>query len=137
MANRVTEAEVRMICEVDTAITGATFDVFISAANILVNGIVGLPAATLKEIERWLSAHFVSIRDQRVSSESAGVSQSFQVSLGLNLQVTMYGQQALMLDTTGYLLRKSLSKGARPASLKTIVHKADLEELIDNAEAGS
>ena len=51
-----------------------------------------------------MAAHFVAIRDVRSASETAGpVSQSFQHRVDLNLNQTQYGQQALILDTSGYL----------------------------------
>lgn len=118
---RVSSDEVKEIIEVDSTITDIT--PFITAANLLVTKectASSLTAALLKEIERWLAAHFVAIRDMRRASEKAGtVGENFQHSLGLNLQVTMYGQQALMLDTSGALAALS-SGGARSAILTTI-----------------
>ena len=56
----------------------------------------------LELIERWLAAHFYAIRDNRIDTERAGsVSASYQYKLGTGLQVTMYGQQVLRLDTSG------------------------------------
>jgi len=109
MANRVTEVEVEKIIEVDSSLDLA---VFITAANTVVNdnltgSALGIAAATLKEIERWLAAHFTQIRSgSLVASEKADVvAQSNQYKLGLNLQSTMYGQQAMMLDPSGTLSR--------------------------------
>lgn len=60
----------------------------------------------LFEIERWLAAHFTAIRYTRTSSESiSSVTESYQHKLGLDLRCTMYGQQAIILDTTGALSR--------------------------------
>ena len=108
---RVTDAEVREIIEIDSSITDLT--PFITPANLIVTKECtdsSLDAAQLKEIERWLAAHFVAIRDMRSAREQAGqVSIGYQWKLGLNLQVTMYGQQAIMLDTSGALA--NLNKG--------------------------
>ena len=121
MSARVTEDEVKEIIEVDTSITSIV--PFITVANQLVTSECtdsSLTDAILKEIERWLAAHFVAIRDMRRSSEKAGtVAENFQHSLGLNLQVTMYGQQACMLDTSGALL--ALSKGSAGTATVTAI----------------
>jgi len=113
MANRVNRAEVEEIIEIDPAIT--SIDAFITAANIIINQECTDPSlgtAQLKEIERWLSAHMVAIRDMRKDTEKADVvMDKNQYKLGLNLQVTMYGQQAMMLDTSGALTALSNSKG--------------------------
>jgi len=64
----------------------------------------GYTDTRLELIERWLSAHFIAIRDPRVASEGAeGLSQSFMYKVGLGLQQTTYGQQAMLLDTKGGL----------------------------------
>ena len=108
MANRVTVGEVKEIITIDSTITDAEVEVFIKSANILtslVNTVGGMTDSDqLMEVERWLSAHLVAIRDMRVASEKAGeVSQKFQYKVDLNFNVTVYGQTALVLDTSGYL----------------------------------
>ena len=122
MAARVTSDEVKEIIEVDATITDIT--PFITAANLLVTKECtdsSLTTALLKEIERWLAAHFVAIRDARRSAEKAGsVGENFQYKLGLNLQVTTYGQQACMLDTSGALFALSEKGGQVTATLTTI-----------------
>ena len=124
MAARVTPTEVKAI--LDTQLEDATVEIFIMPATLLVDRIESedtantLDAATLKEIERWLAAHFTSIRDQRVASETAGpVSQSYQYKVGLNFNLTMYGGTALALDTTGFLA--SLQKQAETGTASKIV----------------
>jgi len=111
---RTTEIQVKEIIEEDV-----TFKLqpFIDAASILVDKMVAstdtdynetTDAAQLEMIERWLSAHFYAIAVPRVASEKAAVvAQSNQYKLGLNLAVTMYGQQAMMIDDSQYLANKN------------------------------
>ena len=102
---RTTEDLIKGIMEVDSAITD--FDPFIAVANELVTekcSTDDYDEARLTLIETWLAAHFVAVRDLRVGSNKAGpVAESFQYKLGLNLDSTMYGQQAKILDTAGGL----------------------------------
>ncbi|GIW60130.1 MAG: hypothetical protein KatS3mg087_1196 [Patescibacteria group bacterium] len=63
-----------------------------------------LTPAMLELIERWLAAHFYLHADQIASSESVGgASASYQGQTGFALMSTIYGQTAVVLDTTGYL----------------------------------
>jgi len=97
---RVSGSEVQDIIDTDLE----TLTPFIDAASQLVDGISGLGAATLKEIERWLAAHFVAIRDQRTAKDSVGdSSHTYGGKTGMGLDFTSYGQMAKALDTTGYL----------------------------------
>ncbi len=103
---RITESELLEIIDVDDSVT--TTSPFITAANLLVTDKLagsGLSDALLKEIERWLAAHFIAIRDPRAASEAAqGVSVSYQGGgYGAGLMGTQYGQQAVTLDYTGTL----------------------------------
>lgn len=110
MANRVTVTEVKQIIPIDASILETDLVIYITPANFLVNRVQtegGQTDATkLKELERWLAAHFMAIRDMRSNMEKADVvSQSFQFRLGLNFNVTMFGQTALVMDETGILAR--------------------------------
>lgn len=117
---RVTDEEVREIIDIDSTITDLT--PYITIANIVVNKNCvdsSLDDAQLKEIERWLAAHFVCIRDPRSASEKAGsVAISYQYKLGLGLQSSQYGQQAIMLDSSGALAR--LNKGKKPTKIQFV-----------------
>ena len=100
----VTPAEIRQIYSYDASISDEDVSIMIYSARILVDNITGLHEYTLKEIERWLGAHFVAIRDPQRSIEKIGsVQESYQYQVGLNLNQTRYGQMAIILDTTGYL----------------------------------
>lgn len=107
---RTTSGAVLAIIEEDTAVSTAPS---IETANNMVTRICDTADseyddATLELIERWLSAHFYAIAKKISASEKAGsVGESFQYKLGLNLNVTMWGQQALAIDTEGGLAAAS------------------------------
>jgi len=103
---RIEEADVRAIIEYPTAEDDT--DVFIETANSLVNDVCldsEYSDEKLALIEKWLSAHFIAIKHKIRSNQSIGgeVSESFQYAVDLNLNVTIYGQQAMLLDTDGNL----------------------------------
>lgn len=107
MAIRATEGEVLKIT--DTELTD--LKPFIRTASILVDSLAArdtnsdLTAATLKQIEVWLAAHFVALRDPVALSEKTGEAQItyFLGKPGMGLEATPYGQAAISLDTTGRL----------------------------------
>lgn len=104
---RVSSSEVEEIIDTDLS----TLTPFITAASQLVDGITGLGSATKKEIERWLAAHFVAIRDQRSIKDSVGdSSHTYGGKTGMGLDFTSYGQMAKALDTTGHLASLSLKR---------------------------
>lgn len=110
---RTTDSLVAGIVEVDTAI-GLT--PFISAASTLVDDIADFSTVNSTErltiIETWLSAHFYCIRDPRSVREKAGsVEEVIESKVDLNLNVTRYGQMAMVLDKSGYL--RSISDSRR------------------------
>ena len=107
MSARINEDEVLAIIAVDSDITD--LDPFIDGAHIIVEAILGtsgLAEATLKEIERWIAAHLLAVSRQPPAGQNT--TGSAQVSfrspkLGEFLCGTAYGQQALILDSTGLL----------------------------------
>jgi hypothetical protein len=106
---RVEDAEVKEI--VPTTIEDIS--AFIISANIMVTDVLGdsgLSDDRLKEIERWLAAHFVAMKDggARAVEEEVGRSrrrmgEATRQILGQGLKLTRFGQQAMILDTTGKL----------------------------------
>ena len=105
---RVSTDEVKEIMiDLDSAVTDAKITACITAANITVTNTctsTSLSAAQLKEIERWFSAHLVCIMDpQLVSEEAMDAKDTYQQKIGLGLNQTRYGQQAMVLDTSGSL----------------------------------
>lgn len=104
---RVTATEVKEI--IDTSLTDAQINTMITAANLTVTkhlGDQGLSSDLLKEIERWLSAHFCHARDPREQEKSIDSTRvKFQGQTGLGLDATFYGQQVKVLDPTGRLAK--------------------------------
>ncbi len=91
-----------------------------------------LPATTLELIERNLAAHFYSIspagqtknRSIKTDSVGEGVSRTWvgptsPTGVGYSLQGTPFGQNALLLDTTG-CLRDDDAKAAKPSRKSSI-----------------
>lgn len=110
MAARVTDAEVKEVIETDLADLTA----FITAANLTVNQhLTGLGLSTdlFKEIERWLAAHFVAMRERQVQSEGLLESNvTYGGKYGMGLEFSQYGQQVMLLDHTGRLANASKNK---------------------------
>lgn len=95
---------------IDTSIADTT--PFITTAHNLIEVVLDTADQTLlgedllAEIEKWLAAHFVSIREPRVRSTTVGAARD-EYMLGANtgdgLRSTPYGQQACAIDLTGKL----------------------------------
>jgi hypothetical protein len=106
MANRVLPEDVRAIIVTD--LDDAALDVFIGTANTLINSTIldkGLPANLLIEIERYLAAHFVAMRERQESEIDVGDgSAKYGGKFGYGLDFTQYGQQVKLLDFTGTLV---------------------------------
>lgn len=137
MANRVTGTEVKEI--INTSLSAAAVEPFITPANLIVTGKCSstYSAAELKEIERWLAAHFVAIRDPSLSAvirQQAGkVSQEYLLSrsnITSALETTPYGQQALAMDYQGTLAGVG---GGRTATLR--MFGAGNEEFDEEEDA--
>lgn len=110
MAARVTMSEVREI--IDTSLSDAGVSSCITAANSLIASKADMTSLlsedTLTQIELWLSAHYVSVADPRVSEERTRETsvKYVQPSAGTGLGGSSYGQTAIALDST-----LSLSEG--------------------------
>lgn len=126
---RTTPKQVEDVIEYDDEYS---LDPFILTANELVTELCtgekgpqppnAYSEARLELIERWLSAHFYHILDKEVRSEQAGsVDVDYSNSVGLYLAATMYGQQAMMLDTNGELFK--LSNQSKPQANKSTEKK--------------
>jgi hypothetical protein len=114
MATRATETEVKQI--IDTDLTTEQVNPFLRAANLMVTNVLTdqeYSDESLKEIECWLAAHFVAIRDPRLTKEKiADAEDTYQGKFGERLNGTSYGQQVLLLEYKGILAElSSASKG--------------------------
>jgi hypothetical protein len=130
MSTRVDAEEIKEIIE--TSLSDPTIEAFIGAANIIITNSLGsstLTAAHLKEIERWLTAHFIaSSRERQTTSESVGQAKvEYNSKVGLGLDGTTYGQQVKMLDTTGILA--NLGAGKREASIFAVTSFTDEDTI--------
>lgn len=114
---RTTAEKVAEIIEVDEDIS---LTPFILSANELVTECclaADYTSTRLELIERYLAAHFYTLRDPRPVREEAGsVAITYQSKVGLRLSVSHYGQHAIVLDTAGGL--KALDEGIRTVKLK-------------------
>lgn len=113
---RTTDTLVRGIAEVDEDID---LTPFIATASRLIDKVVA-PNTTddLTDLESWLSAHFYHVLSpqsnvDQVGSTGGTVRQQYDSKVDLALNVTKYGQQAMVLDTTGSLAawNQSITKG--------------------------
>ena len=100
---RTNETDVKKIISTDLA-TGI-IEEYISDANLFVTNILGgtdLDAATLESIEKWISAHFIAATQERQAKEegAGGAYIKYGGDFGIGLKATMYGQQAILLDST-------------------------------------
>jgi len=119
----------------ESKVTFISMTPFIDVANELVTeccGSSGYTAMRLELIERWLSAHFYTVRDPRVESEKAGpVSEKFQSKVGLGFDTSHYGQMAMRLDTEGGLaaLNEQVKKGKKVTVGVTWLGTADPTDI--------
>lgn len=110
---RTTSTLVGGIIEVDATIS---LDPFIEIATAFVTekcSVDDYDVVRLELIERWLSAHFYTVRDMRAESEKGGpTSEKKQSKVDLGFDSSHYGQTAMRLDTAGGLASlNTLMKG--------------------------
>jgi len=110
MASRVNATEVKEI--IDTTLSDVIVTSFIDMASRFIDEILsptghGLDALRLADVELWLSAHFVAMRDQdegMTTQQGAGdANTTYSGAFGKGLESTRYGQMAIFLDTSGKL----------------------------------
>lgn len=120
MSQRVTEAEVIAIC--GTGLSEEQVSPFLCSASSLVDDALadmGYTSNRLAEIELWLAAHFVAVRDPAVSREKIGETDvQYHGKSDMGLKFTPFGQQVLVLEYKGKFAEIMNSKG--PAEMKVI-----------------
>lgn len=111
MANRATEADVEKIIEVDSSID---VDAFITTANTFIDEALsdaGYSEAYLTQIEIWLSAHLVALRERQLTGQKMGdADEKYGGKFDMGLKFTQYGQWVLMLDISGILQKTGMPK---------------------------
>ena len=124
---RVVAADITAIMDIDASITDLT--PFITMGNLFVDSALsgeGLSEALLTEIEKNVVAHLICARDPRAAEERAGqggdISVKYMGKWGEGLKATPYGQNALLLDSTGKLARRGMKK----ASIGIVDYSVDL-----------
>lgn len=111
MAN-VTPDEVEEIIAVDSSLD---VNPFIFASSVLLDAMLPsgeIGTAQRKEIERWLTAHFITIRQGQLEEQEIGDAKD-TYALGYlsgGIKSTTYGQQAVALDTSGSLAKAEMPK---------------------------
>lgn len=103
MAVRVVAADVSAILD-GTELTPTEIGVYIVSANALINEALGTGTTSiLFEIERWLTAHMVTISRERQEkkAEAGGAKVEYSEIFGKGLNSTTFGQMVVALDTTG------------------------------------
>lgn len=128
MAIRVDASDVRKLIDLDPSLD---LEAFIIEASALTDAVEAADAdsmlteSLLFAIEANLAAHFAEPRDPQYTSKSTdGASGAFQGQTGLCLENTKWGQKAMMLDISGYLVTlNAKDAGKRVASLQWMGRK--------------
>jgi hypothetical protein len=120
---RVTVDDVKEIFE--TNMGEGPMNAFITSAAVMVNNGPALVAITpalsedeLFELERWIAAHLAAIRDPIALRQKIGDSDAWHFPAAVTtawsrgLGLTPYGQQALLIDRTGFLANAGKAKGS-------------------------
>lgn len=116
---RVSSDELRIIVETDSSIDLTSF---ITTAHALTNHVVSqdvsgvLSTELVTEIEKYLAAHFYSLRDPVYrAKKTGGASATFQGEDGKRFESTHFGQNAIALDVSGTLA--AMNEGAAAISM--------------------
>lgn len=123
---RVTVDDVKKIIKnIDESYSDDDLECFIMAAHVVIeNEIVAdedcdASACTLRELERWLAAHFIATADPKVWSEKYGdAANMYQGKWNVGFDATNYGQQVMRLDPCGKL--GTLNEQAKIATRRII-----------------
>lgn len=108
----------------DTTLTDPQLQAFLDTADIIVTANLGstnLSTDELKQIEKFLGAHFASLMDPRELRAKTGDADAWfypnvTTAWGKQLNLTPYGQQVLMMDRTGTLAKLGEKRGSYRAA---------------------
>lgn len=111
---RTNEPDVRAI--IDTVLTGPQVDAFIDDANLWVTDFLagqdGITDARLEQVEKYLAAHFITVRDPRMTEKDADdVRERYQRGKG---HVTEYLRLAAAADPTGTVRGRLVNQEGAP-----------------------
>jgi len=118
---RVTSSEVKGLIK-----TNFDVDTFIAVATMMVDETLvgqGLTDARLKQVELWLSAHFVAVAEERgalTGSDKGDSEETYEIKVGEGLNMTRFGQQAIFLDTTGLLAEETVGAATKKAEFRVV-----------------
>lgn len=104
--------------------TDQDVSVFIDTARLLVQEQLvgkGLSDSRLRQLELYLAAHFTAISVERgalTSDQALEARQTYGGDFGPGLTLTRFGQQALVLDTSGTL--NEVAKPKRTAQFRVV-----------------
>lgn len=115
----VSVSDVREI--IDTSLEDGDVKAFINVAHHQVEQLpTTVPEVIKTDIEKYLSAHFLALKDKRVESEDVGdVSYDYAGDTGMGLEATQYGQQARDIDPSGGLAQLQNQNGSISVSVYT------------------
>ncbi len=122
MSHRVIDDEVKLIFP-DTTKNASPF---IEVANLVVDetlASLGMSAERLKQIELYLAAHFMAITEERGAPRRQRLGETVEEwfqDIGKGLNATRFGQQALLLDTTGTLSSENAGVGKPNAQFRVV-----------------
>ena len=100
---------------IETGLTDAQISQYMETAEVmLLNAFRDkvIDTVTREELKVWLTAHYIAVTRQRVSTKEAagGASIEYAGVYGAALESTPWGQTVMALDTTG-ALKATLKKG--------------------------
>ena len=121
--SRTTEGKVEKVIDTSGAAKQPVgLDKHIETASVLVDYIESNDSGSVLttglkiEIETYLAAHFYALQDPQYQSEKAGgAGGTYQGQTGKGLELTWWGQQAILLDVSGQL--SNIQAGNPVASL--------------------
>jgi len=116
MAVRISTTNVSNCIQLSSKVTISMIEQCITTANAITDNTLsgqGLTEPILEQIELYLAAHFCSLKEPQIYEEEWGGRDSIakekraKCLVGVGLNATWFGQQAIMLDTSGTLAEMS------------------------------